>query len=127
MKDADPFAFLDEPIAPTDIRNFVDYWFLDQMDADASEADVARQFAYHMIWKTEQPKKMETVRKHFIAKWGFLSNLARDYPEHFDEVLCAYAERALRFDEITTPKAAKKSQQAKNPREYIHSYGSLSS
>jgi len=125
MNDHDPFAFLDEPRAPTDIRNNIDDWFLDQMDADISEEECAKQFAYHMIWKIEQPKKMETVRKHYLSKWSFLSQLARDYPEHFDEVQFAYAERALRFDEIQPAKRATDPQKALKPREYIQGYGSL--
>lgn len=71
---------------------------LDTLPPDVSDDDAAREFAYHMIWKIQQPKTMDTVRRHYLAQWNFLGRLAAIHPEIFDEVQAAYAERALTFE-----------------------------
>lgn len=95
----DPFAFLDDPETPeAGISQFLPAWFLDQMDENASELSLAQDYARHLIWKTTQPKTMDTVRKHFLAQWQFLQQLAHIDPDMFDEVQAAYTERAQAFE-----------------------------
>lgn len=81
------------------IKAFIPGFVLDELPEDVSDEDAAKAFAYHMIWKIQQPRKMETVRKHYLANWSFLFRLADLLPDHFDEVQSAYAERALAFDQ----------------------------
>jgi len=95
----DPFAFLDEPIAPTDARSFIPDFVLDQLPEGADERAAAHAFAYHMIWDFKQPKTIATVRKKLLRANSFMSRLAEIDPDLFDEVICAYAERALIFDQ----------------------------
>lgn len=77
-------------------------WFLDQYYPELpDERRVVHDFAYHLIGTLsahDGSKKMETVRKHTMAQWGFLRILADMHPAVFDEFICAYAERALAFD-----------------------------
>lgn len=80
------------------IKAFISDFVMDELPEDVSDEDAARAFAYHMIWKIQQPRKMETVRKHYLANWSFLGRLAVIDPEMFDEVQSAYSERALAFD-----------------------------
>ena len=80
------------------IKAFISDFVLDELPADVSDEAAARAFAYHIIWKIQQPKTMDTVRKHYLAQWAFLGRLAAILPDHFDEVQAAYAERALAFD-----------------------------
>jgi hypothetical protein len=81
------------------IKALIPAFVLDELPEDVSDEAAASAFAYHMIWKIQQPRKMETVRKHYIANWSFLFRLADIHPEIFDEVQAAYAERALAFDQ----------------------------
>jgi len=81
------------------IKAFISDFVMDELPEDVSDEDAARAFAYHMIWKIQQPRKMETVRKHYLANWQFLWMLAQILPTHFDEVQAAYSERALAFDQ----------------------------
>ena len=83
----------------TSIKALIADFVLDQLPADVSDEDAASAFAYHMIWKILQPKTMDTVRRHYLAQWSFLSRLAAIHPEIFDEVQAAYAERAMAFDQ----------------------------
>lgn len=80
------------------IKALISDFVLDELPTDVSDEDAARAFAQHIIWKIQQPKKMETVRKHYLMQWAFLARLAVILPEYFDEVQSAYAERALTFD-----------------------------
>lgn len=97
--EVDPFAFLDEARPENDAREFMDDNVLDELPNGVSELDAAKAQAFHMIWKMKQPKTIDTVRKHMLMKNRFLLRLAEIAPEHFDEVMCAYAERALIFDQ----------------------------
>lgn len=79
------------------IEQYVPDWFRDQC-GDAEPGRVAHDYAYHIIGRLTDPngaKRMETHRKNLIADWGFLKLLAEEHPEVFDEVLTAFAERAL--------------------------------
>lgn len=87
-----------DPIAPSDIRAHIPNWMLDTL-GDSTEAHAAQAFAHHMIGRTTGPARLETVRKHFTANWAFLRALADFNPELFDEVLCAYYERAMTFED----------------------------
>ncbi len=81
------------------IKAFISDFVMDELPEDVSDEDAARAFAYHMIWKIQQPKTMEAVRRHYLANWAFLYRLAHLLPEHFDEVQAAFSERALAFDQ----------------------------
>lgn len=94
----DPFDFLDDALPPIDARTMIPDYILDDLPDGATEIAAARAFAYHMIWKIKQPKRLETVRKHFTFNWPFMRRLSEIEPEVFDELLCAYAERAMQFD-----------------------------
>lgn len=94
----DPFAFLDEPLPPTDARTLIPDYILDELPDGASEGQAAQEYAYHLIWRMQQPKTLKTVRRHMLASNAFMMRLAEINPEVFDEVLCAYAERAMKFD-----------------------------
>lgn len=95
----DPFAFLGEPVAPTDARAFIPDHVMDVLPPNTGEAEAASAFAYHLISEFQKPKTMPTVRKRLISANQFLNRLAEIAPETFDEVMCAYAERALIFDQ----------------------------
>ena len=97
--DDDPFAFLDEPIAPTDARAFIPDFILDELPAGLDEMKAAHTYAYHLIWDFKQPKTIATVRKKLLRANSFLNRLAEIDPDLFDEVICAFAERALIFDQ----------------------------
>ena len=71
-------------------------WFLDQYTVLPDESRALHDYGYHLIgWLQDPngPKKMATVRKHFLCHWVFLRNLAEQHPDVFDELLAAYAER----------------------------------
>lgn len=97
--DDDPFAFMGEPVAPTDARALIPDFILDDMPAAVSEYDAAHAYAYHLIWDFKQPKTIATVRKKLLRANSFLTRLAEIDPDLFDEVICAFAERALIFDQ----------------------------
>jgi hypothetical protein len=80
------------------IKTYIADFILDALPEDVSDEKAAHDFAYHIIWKINQPRTMDTVRKHYLANWGFLFRLAEIDPDLFDEVQSAYAERALAFD-----------------------------
>lgn len=80
------------------LRNNLPTWFLDECADDADDRQLAHDYAYHLIWRTRQPAKLETVRRHITYAWPALFTISSLYPELFDEVMCAYAERALIFD-----------------------------
>lgn len=84
---------------PETIKTYISDFVLDELPDDVSGEDAARAYAYHMIWKIQQPKTMDTVRKHYLANWTFLLMLAELLPDHFDEVQQAYSERSLAFDQ----------------------------
>lgn len=92
------FNIDDDTIPPTDARAIIPDWFMDQQPEDISEEKAAHDYAYHLIAHFKQPKLMKTVRAHFFARQHFLKRLAEIHPEIFDEVICAYAERALLFE-----------------------------
>lgn len=97
--DDDPFAFLGEPLTPRDARSLVPDWFLDQLAAGVTEHQTAHDYAYHLISAFTLPKTMPTVRSRLLDANAFLLRLAEIDPALFDEVICAYAERALIFDQ----------------------------
>lgn len=97
--DDDPFAFLEEPITPKDARALIPNWFLDQLPSGVSEHAAAHDYAYHVIGSFTVPKTMPTVRKRLLEANTFLRRLVEIDPALFDEVICAYAERALIFDQ----------------------------
>lgn len=80
------------------IKAFIPDFVLDELPESATDEEAARAFAYHMIWKIQRPKKMETVRKHYLMQWAFLGRLAVIDPEMFDECQRAFADRAYSFD-----------------------------
>lgn len=80
------------------IRNCLPDWFLDQAHETDTDAQLARAYGYHLIWQMGQRKKLETVRRHFTDAWPALRFIADLQPQVFDEVMCAYAETALRFE-----------------------------
>lgn len=87
---------IDTGIAADDPRRFIPDWFRDQYGAN--EPDAARMvhdYGYHLIGALTAPAKMDTVRKHTLAQWGFLRVLADMHPGVFDEFWSIYAERWL--------------------------------
>lgn len=95
----DPFAFLGEPVPPTDARTMIPDFIMDYLDETADERTAAQAYAYHLIWTFKQPKMLKTVRRKLLQANAFLNRLAEIDPDLFDEVICAYAERALIFDQ----------------------------
>lgn len=95
----DPFAFMDEPLAPTDARSFIPDFVMDGLPEAATEGEAAQAYAYHLIWQFNQPKTLKTVRERLVYANRFLLRLYEIDPALFDEVMCAYAERALIFDQ----------------------------
>lgn len=81
------------------IKRHVDDYILDTLPDSATDEDAAIAFAYHIIGSMKAPRTMDTVRKHYLARWAFLRELAEILPDHFDEVQAAYAERALAFEQ----------------------------
>lgn len=74
-------------------------WFRDECDT-TDERRIAHDYAYHMIGEMldeNGPRKVETIRKHMLARWGFLYALADMHPDLFDEVFTSYAERVQRL------------------------------
>lgn len=87
-------------IAPTAV-SYVPDWALDQC-VGQPDARVIAYFAQHLIGEMNPdrgdgraPKKMETVRKHFLKNWHFVRLMADEDPDLFDAILVAYGERAL--------------------------------
>lgn len=95
----DPFAFLGEAIAPTDARSMIPDHVLDIFPDDVSEHQAAVAYAYDIISSFNRPKTMATVRRKLIAANKFLLRLSEIDAAVFDEVMCAYAERALIFEQ----------------------------
>lgn len=83
---------------PQSIKRLIPDHVLDQLPDNASDFEAAQAFAHHMIWHMQQPKTMPTVRKHYLAQWAFLAELAELDPDLFDELQRAYADRAYTFD-----------------------------
>ena len=81
-----------------DILGLIPAWFRDTCAAGLTTEQIVERYAYHLISATKNPAKLETVRKHTIAQWQFLRELAAMHPDVFDEFLCAYAERAMAFE-----------------------------
>jgi len=81
-----------------DPRDLVPDWFADQLPRDTTTERLFHEYAYHLIGATNDPAKMETVRRHTLAQWRFLRHLADMHPAIFDEFLMAYAERAMSFE-----------------------------
>lgn len=76
-------------------------WFRDDYGSeDPDERRIVHDYAYHLIGEMLDPKgprKVETVRRHMLAKWGFLKALADMHPDVFDEFFTTYAERVQRL------------------------------
>jgi len=89
---------IDIGLHPDDPLNLVPDWFKDQIMPVCDPRDVVHSYAYHLIGAMRDPKKMDTVRRHILSQWRFLRVLADVHPGVFDELLCAYAERALAFE-----------------------------
>jgi hypothetical protein len=92
---------IDTGIAERTPISYLPDWFLDQYREVPDESRAVHDFAFHLVGALhahDGPKKIETVRKHLIAQWGFLRILADMHPEVFDELLMAYARRAGAFD-----------------------------
>jgi hypothetical protein len=73
-------------------------WFRDQYEIQ-DESRIAHDFAFHMIGEMldeNGPRKIETIRRHMTARWGFILALAEMHPDVFDELLTTYAERLQR-------------------------------
>ena len=70
-------------------------WFLDGAPPDADKNRLMHDYAYHVIGAMRNPVKLETVRRHVLAEWAFVAELAKTHPAVFDELICAYAERVL--------------------------------
>lgn len=73
-------------------------WFRDFYADNEDPARIIHDYGLHLAAALNNPKKMETVRRHTLAQWEFLRCLAETHPEIFDEFIVAYAERAQRFD-----------------------------
>lgn len=99
----DPFAFLPEPQAPTDVRELIPDHVLDGLPEDATEYDAACVYGYHLIYEIRKPKTVKTARKRLLTNQQFLWRLADIEPAVFDEIMCAFAERALDFDRPFEP------------------------
>lgn len=92
---------IDTGITEFDPKRLLPDWFMDLYETEPSAEVAVRGYAYHLIGSLnahDGPKKLETVRRHFIAQWALIGLLAKIHPTVFDELLCAYAERAQRFD-----------------------------
>lgn len=73
---------------------YIPDWFRDICDGVSNERTV-HDFAYHLMGAMNNPKTIDTVRKHILANWRFLAVLADMHPGVFDEFWTAYAERIL--------------------------------
>lgn len=89
---------IDTGLDPTDSRNLLPGWFCDIYPEDQPVERLFHDYGYHLISQIQQPKKMDTVRKHILMDWLAIRALASLQPGVFDELLCAYAERALAFE-----------------------------
>lgn len=69
-------------------------WFLDQHHGEPEDATL-RRYAYHVIGEINRPARMDTARKHMLANLQYLIWAANNAPGHFDEIIVAYAEKAL--------------------------------
>lgn len=92
---------IDTGDAPDPLRNVPD-WARDAAESD-DPVVVLRSYGQHLLggllpprtavgWQ-RRAKKNETVRKHLLADWWFLRDLAKVHPGLFDEILQAYADR----------------------------------
>jgi hypothetical protein len=81
-----------------DILGLIPDWFRDTCADGLTTKQIVERYAYHMIGATKNPAKLETVRKHTLAQWQFLRELAAMHPDVFDEFWTSYAERALSFE-----------------------------
>lgn len=79
-------------------RAFVPDWAQDQCPESYTDAQVVQSYAHHVMGQINNPKKMDTVRKHILFDWAFIRALADESPGLFDEIWTAYAERAAQFD-----------------------------
>jgi hypothetical protein len=77
-------------------------WFRDQAD-NMDDPALLRSYGMHILGTLQvprtqvgwlrRPKLVNTVRDHLLADWMLLRDLAKAYPDIFDEILAAYAER----------------------------------
>lgn len=88
---------IDTGVTAFDVLDLIPDWFKDQCNS-TDKSRIVHDYGYHLIGATKNPAKLETVRKHTIAQWQFLRELAAMHPDVFDEFLCAYAERAMAFE-----------------------------
>lgn len=86
---------IDTGIAADDPLRFVPDWFRDTYRQEPDASRIIHDYGYHLIGALNDPKKIDTVRKHTLAQWGFLRVLAEHHPGVFDEFICTYAERVL--------------------------------
>jgi hypothetical protein len=72
--------------------------FFQDMYQQADDTELAKRYCFYVIGEITGPKKLETTRKHFLANWRFIRLAFDTCPEHADEIIVAYAERAQAFD-----------------------------
>jgi hypothetical protein len=89
---------IDTGVADYTVRSVIPDWFQDLMPDNATDEQLAHDYAYHLVGALGNPKKMDTVRKHFLQQFSFMHFLAGMHPTVFDELVCAYAEMALTLD-----------------------------
>lgn len=78
------------------LHDMIPDWFWDTYGHNQPPLEKAvHDYGYHLIGALNNPKKMDTVRRHTMANWAFLQMLAEKHPGVFDEFWCGYAERVL--------------------------------
>lgn len=87
---------IDTGLSDQSPTRFIPDWFHDIFgDTPPAPERMMHDFGYHLIGAMQNPKKLETVRRHFLKNWEFLRELAATNPGVFDEIMTAYAERVL--------------------------------
>lgn len=74
------------------IADLIPDWFQDQYAAQPSPEKLAHDYGYHLSSALKNPKTLDTSRKHLIAQWAFVRELAALHPAVFDELIVSYAE-----------------------------------
>ncbi len=88
---------IDTGTAPSPLDRIPD-WFRDTYPDERDVARIVHDYGYHLIGamnpdNPNNPKTVATVRKHMLAAWWFIRDLAEMHPDVFDELMTAYAER----------------------------------
>lgn len=66
----------------------------DELPEDATQAQVDDLLCQYIIGDLRQPKKIKTVRGHFVRYWPLIAPLASREPELFDSLLLEFCDRA---------------------------------